>query len=64
MLKICVIPLDIAYADVENNLISTAHQLNQVEPDTDIVVLPELFTTAFVPDAKTVTATAEPTDAR
>ncbi len=52
MLKICVIPLDIAYADVENNLISTAHQLNQVEPDTDIVVLPELFTTAFVPDAK------------
>ena len=64
MLKICVIPLDIAYADVENNLISTAHQLNQVEPDTDIVVLPELFTTAFVPDAKAVAATAEPNDGR
>ncbi len=64
MLKICVIPLGIAYADVENNLISTAHQLNQVEPDTDIVVLPELFTTAFVPDAKAVAATAEPNDGR
>lgn len=59
MLKICVIPADISYADVENNLISTAHKLNQVEPDTDIVVLPELFTTSFVPDAGTVAAIAE-----
>ena len=51
-MKICAIPFDIAYADVENNLISVAHQLNQVEPDTDIAVLPELFTTAFIPDEK------------
>lgn len=58
-LKICAIPLDIAYADVENNLISTAHQLNQVEADTDIVVLPELFTTAFIPDAKNIAEKAE-----
>ena len=53
-MKICAIPFDMAYADVENNLISVAHQLNQVEPDTDIVVLPELFTTSFIPDAKTI----------
>lgn len=58
-MKICAIPMDIAYADVENNLITAAHQLNQVEPDTDIVVLPELFTTAFIPDAKTIAETAE-----
>ncbi len=58
-MKICVIPLDIAYADVENNLISAAHQLNQVEPDTDIAVLPELFTTAFIPDEKTISEKAE-----
>ena len=64
MMKICVIPLDISYADVENNLITTAHQLNQVEPDTDIVVLPELFTTSFVPDAKTVADVAETNDGR
>lgn len=62
MLKVCVIPADISYADVENNLISTAHRLNQVEPDTDIVVLPELFTTSFVPDAGTVAAIAETND--
>lgn len=63
-MKICAIPFDISYADVENNLISAAHQLNQVESDTDIVVLPELFTTAFVPDTKTVAKIAEPNDGR
>ena len=61
-MKICAIPLDITYADVENNLISAAHQLNQVEPDTDIAILPELFTTAFIPDAKTIAQKAEPND--
>ncbi|MCM1505484.1 MAG: nitrilase family protein [Muribaculum sp.] len=63
-MKVCAIPLDIAYADVENNLISTAFQLNQVEPDTDIVVLPELFTTAFIPDAATATQKAEKNDGK
>lgn len=58
-LKICALPLDIVYADVENNLISAAHQLNQVEPDTDIAVLPELFTTSFIPDVKTIAEKAE-----
>jgi len=61
-MKICAIPSDITYADVENNLISTAHQLNQVENDTDIVVLPELFTTAFIPDTKTIEKIAETND--
>ncbi len=61
-MKVCVVPLDIAYADIENNLVSTAHQLSQVEPDTDIVVLPELFTTSFIPDAKDVARLAEPID--
>ncbi|MBD5355214.1 MAG: nitrilase family protein [Duncaniella sp.] len=61
-MKICAIPFDMAYADVENNLISVAHQLNQVEPDTDIVVLPELFTTSFIPDAKTIAEKAETVD--
>lgn len=61
-MKICAIPIDIAYADVENNLISAAHQLNQVEPDTDVVVLPELFTTSFIPDAKTIASVAETND--
>ena len=58
-MKICAIPYDIIYADVENNLISVAHQLNQVEPDTDIVVLPELFTTSFIPESALIAEKAE-----
>lgn len=63
-MKVCVVPLDIAYGDIENNLISAAHQLNQVERDTDIVVLPELFTTAFIPDKKEVVRLAETPDGK
>lgn len=58
-MKICVIPFDIQWAAKDENIISVAHQLSQVEPDTDIVVLPELFTTAFVPDRGTVEDLAE-----
>ena len=61
-MKICAIPLDIAYADPEANIISTAHALSQVESDTDVVVLPELFTTAFVPDPKRVAELGEGND--
>ncbi|MCM1164100.1 MAG: nitrilase family protein [Muribaculaceae bacterium] len=63
-MKICAIPLDIIYEKPEENLLSAAHALSQVESDTDVVVLPELFTTAFVPDAKNVKALAEPNDGR
>lgn len=63
-MKVCVIPFDIAYGDIESNLLTAAHQLSQVESDTDIVVLPELFTTSFIPDAKEVAKLAEPNDGR
>lgn len=58
-MKVCVIPLDIIWANKEENIISVAHHLHQVEPDTDLVVLPELFTTAFVPNKSTVERLAE-----
>lgn len=61
-MKICVIPLDIRSASPEENLLTAAHALNEVEKDTDVVVLPELFTTAFIPDLKTVAALAENND--
>lgn len=61
-MKICIIPLDIAWANKDENLVTTAHQLNQVEPDTDLVILPELFTTAFVPDAQKLADLAETND--
>lgn len=63
-MKICTIPLDIAYASVEDNLLTAAKALNDVESDTDVVVLPELFTTSFVPGQKTVSQLAEPNDGR
>lgn len=63
-MKICAIPFDIAYADVEANIFSAAHALSQVENDTDVVVLPELFTTSFIQDAKTVASVAETNDGK
>lgn len=63
-MKVCSIPFDIVHGDVEANLVSAAHALHQVESDTDVVVLPELFTTSFVPDNETVAALAEANDGR
>lgn len=47
-LRVALLPLDIAWADVEENLLSTAAMLRHVDPKTDLVVLPEMFTTAFL----------------
>lgn len=58
-MKICSIPLDIVYASPECNLRIAREALDEVETDTDLVVLPELFTTAFVPDMPTVSTIAE-----
>lgn len=58
-MKICSIPLDIVYASVDDNIPSAAKALSEVEADTDVAVLPELFTTAFVPDVKSAARLAE-----
>lgn len=58
-MKICTIPLDIVYASPVDNLRLACEALANVESDTDLVVLPELFTTAFVPDIPTVAIVAE-----
>lgn len=63
-MKVCSIPFDIAYASPDENIISAAHALSEVDADTDLVVFPELFTTSFVPDVKTVTMLAERNDGR
>lgn len=59
-MKLCVIPYDIVFANPGENIVSAAHALNSVERDTDVVVLPELFTTAFVADKATALSIAEP----
>lgn len=63
-MKLCAIPLDIAPGAPDDNIISAAHALSQVESDTDVVVLPELFTTAFIADRKMAAKLAEPSDGR
>ena len=47
-LKITVAPLDIVWTDVDENLYSTGRILSKIGKDSDIVVLPELFSTGFI----------------
>lgn len=47
-LKIVALPLDIVWADVDENLYSVEKILPEVDKDTDILVLPELFSTGFI----------------
>lgn len=50
-LKIAVVPLDIVWSDIEENLYITNKLLKKLDKDTDIAVLPELFTTGFIATA-------------
>lgn len=59
-LKVAVISHDIAWGDKEENLICVAELLNRVDKDTDLVILPELFSTGYVQDETTVSELAEP----
>ena len=47
-LKTAVISLDIKWADVEINMRETHRLIESLDRDTDIVVLPELFSTGFI----------------
>ena len=47
-LKVAIISHDIAWEDKDDNLITIAELLHKVDKDTDVVVLPELFSTGFV----------------
>ncbi len=58
-LKIAVLPLDIAWFDRDKNLAAVGDSLRHLEPDTDLVVLPELFTTGFSSDPQVLQDAAE-----
>jgi len=47
-IKIAVLPLDITWCDCKENLLSVEELLPKLCPDTDILVLPELFSTGFI----------------
>lgn len=60
VLKVAVIAYDIAWGDKEENLLSVATLLERVEHGTDIVVLPELFSTGYVQEESVIQECAEP----
>lgn len=64
MLKISIIPLSTKWGDKDANLQDAASQLNQVEKDTDLVVLPEVFATGYTEDVEQIRDLAEPNDGR
>lgn len=61
-MKVAAMPLDIRPGDPEANLRMAQIMIEALPPDVDILVLPELFTTGFVPDAAKCSVMAEPND--
>lgn len=58
-LKVATLPLDIAWFDRDKNIDTVSEALKSLDPDTDLVVLPELFTTGFTSDTTLLLETAE-----
>lgn len=58
-LKIALLALDIVWADPRANIEAVEHFMERIGPGTDIVALPELFTTAFVQDKVLLAQLAE-----
>lgn len=58
-LKIAALQQDIAWGDSAENLLTTASNLNGIDRDTDLVLLPELFSTGYVTDAEMLGKLAE-----
>ncbi len=54
IIKIAVCPLDIVWSNFEANLRIVEKTLSTLHPDTDILVLPELFTTGFIQDLQII----------
>ena len=46
-LNVCLLPLDIVWEDKAANLSNLENKLRLVHPDTDLVILPETFSTGF-----------------
>ncbi len=58
-LKVAILSLDIAWADVEENLLNVEKCLKKLPGDADLVVLPELFSTGYIVDRNTLENIAE-----
>lgn len=51
ILKVCLFPMPIKWRDKESNLHTLSSMLEKVHPETDLVVLPEMFSTGFLTGA-------------
>lgn len=61
-LVVAAIDLDISAGKKDDNLARASEAIASLSPETDIAVLPELFTTAFIPDKAQCAALAEDND--
>lgn len=61
-LKIAALPLNIAWANREENLAAVEAAMASLRPDTDVLVLPELFSTGFIADPDVMRQLAETDD--
>lgn len=61
-LKIAAIALDIVWGNPEENLREVERCMSLLEKDTDVVVVPELFTTGFIQDEDVLRELSEPAD--
>lgn len=59
-LRVAALPLPIVWADKEANLKAVEAAFEQLPPRTDIVVLPELFSTGYIDDEALMHDMAEP----
>lgn len=61
-LKVSIIPLDMTYSDKEANIRAAGAMFASLPAATDIAVLPELFSTGYIPDKDAALSLAEPND--
>lgn len=60
-LKIAIYPMKIAWADPEENLRNVTNIVNQISHNTDILILPELFSTGYMQESQFISKLAEAT---
>ena len=56
-LKIALVQTDTIWEDIEKNLENLSEKISAIDDEIDIILLPELFTTGFTMNAKTVAET-------
>ncbi len=62
ILNVAAVQLDIEDGNKAVNIHNAQRQIEALSADTDLVVLPEMFSTGFITDSATVTAIAETED--